>query len=85
MPHGSSSRHQASRQLRDLHVPRGPGSRLLAQGSSGDVMCPWTPTPATRPWGIFEAATCPLGSSSRLLAQSSSEGTMCPVGRLYGL
>jgi hypothetical protein len=37
---GSSSRHQDSRQLQNRHMPRGPGSHLLAQDSSGTAMCP---------------------------------------------
>jgi hypothetical protein len=40
MPRGDSSHLQGSRQLRDRHVPRGPGSCLLAQSSFGTAMCP---------------------------------------------
>jgi hypothetical protein len=39
VPRGSTSRHQGPRQLWDRHIPRGPGSRLLAQDSSGTTTC----------------------------------------------
>jgi hypothetical protein len=36
-----------SGELRSHHVPRGPGSRLRAQGSSGAATCPMVPAPAS--------------------------------------
>jgi hypothetical protein len=40
VPHVSSSRHQAPRQLWDRHVPYGPSFDLLAQDSSKATTCP---------------------------------------------
>jgi hypothetical protein len=64
------------------HVPRGPGSRLLAQGSSEAATCLMTLAPATKPRGSSGTAMYPLGSSSHLLAQGSSGAVTCPVGGL---
>jgi hypothetical protein len=60
VPRGSSSCHQGPRQLRDRHVPRGSGSRLLAQASYGTAACLVAPAPATRGHGSFGTATCPV-------------------------
>jgi hypothetical protein len=57
-----------SGELQSHHVPHGPGSRLLAQGSTEAATYLMDPASTTRPRGRFGTTTCPLGSRSRLLA-----------------
>jgi hypothetical protein len=42
-------------------VPRGPGSRLLAQGSFRAATCPLGSSSCLLAQGSSEAATCPVG------------------------
>jgi hypothetical protein len=65
--HGSSSRHQGPRQLWDRLMPRGPGSRLLAQDSSGTATCPLSFSSHLLAHANSKAATCPVGRSCGLL------------------
>jgi hypothetical protein len=57
-----------SGELRSHLLPHGPGSRLLAQGSSRAATCLMAPARATGYQGSYETAMCPLGYSSRLQA-----------------
>jgi hypothetical protein len=57
MPRSSS--HQGPRQLQDHLVPRGPGSRLLAQVSFGTVTCPQGSISCLLTQDSSEATTCP--------------------------
>jgi hypothetical protein len=62
------------------HVSEGPGSRLLAWGSSRAITYPHGPGSRLPAWGSSGAATCPHGSGSHLPAQGSSGAVMCHLG-----